>query len=606
MPGVERKISMEKKSPSQSGLRNPTALLACVLWSVGVFLTMVSFAAVPPSEMNKHARSLSLATNGWGIVDSPSTSNTQNNVLNGVTCTSASDCWVVGVYFAGTGPYQTLIEHWDGTSWTIAASPNTSGIQNNFLFGVACPSAASCWAVGDYFVGSYPSDHYTLIEHWDGTSWSIVPSPNPDVEQYLNSVTCTSGSDCWAVGFCVIGTSNTANFNQTLIEHWDGTSWTVVTSPNTATTQNNFLNGVTCTSASDCWAIGDYDVNGPNFHKTLIEHWDGRSWSLVTSPDNSPNQDNELLSVACTSASDCWTTGYYVAGSGVRQTLIEHWDGTSWTIAASPNTSGMQNNSFFGVACPSAASCWAVGQYYDGGVYQTLIDQWNGTSWTAVSSPNAGSTQNNYLSGVTCTSASHCWAVGYYYTGSIYQTLIEEYAATIPPMTSVVSRMTQGNAGTFDVDLPVAGNLGIECRSGGANGDYTIIFTFSNTLTSVGGASVTSETGSVRSSNIDSTDTHNYIVNLTGVTNAQVITVGLTNVTDSAGNFSSAVSASVGVLISDTNGDGFVNSADISQTKSQSGHAVTSTNFREDVNTDGFTNSADISLVKSKSGTALP
>jgi hypothetical protein len=95
-------------------------------------------------------------------------------------------------------------------------------------------------------------------------------------------------------------------------------------------------------------------------------------------------------------------------------------------------------------------------------------------------------------------------------------------------------------------------------------------------------------------------------VNLTGVTNAQVIKVSLTNVSDSAGDFSSAVSAPMGVLIGDTNADGFVNSADISQTKSQSGQAVTGFNFREDLNADGFLNSADISLVKSKSGTALP
>jgi hypothetical protein len=172
--------------------------------------------------------------------------------------------------------------------------------------------------------------------------------------------------------------------------------------------------------------------------------------------------------------------------------------------------------------------------------------------------------------------------------------------------TSVVSRKTHGTAGTFDINLPLTGSPGIECRSGGANGDYTLVFNFANTLAGVGAASVTNGTGSVASSHIDSTDAHNYFVNLTGVGNAQVVTVSLSNVTDSAGDFSSAVSASMGVLVGDTNGDGFVNSADISQTKSQSGTAVTSANFREDVNADGFINSADISLVKSKSGTALP
>jgi hypothetical protein len=110
------------------------------------------------------------------------------------------------------------------------------------------------------------------------------------------------------------------------------------------------------------------------------------------------------------------------------------------------------------------------------------------------------------------------------------------------PFNAVVSRKVHGSAGTFDVDLPLTGSPGIECRSGGANSDYTLVFTFANPLTSVSGANVTTGTGSVATANIDSNDAHNYIVNLTGVTNTQTITVSLTNVTDSAGNFSSALS----------------------------------------------------------------
>lgn len=170
---------------------------------------------------------------------------------------------------------------------------------------------------------------------------------------------------------------------------------------------------------------------------------------------------------------------------------------------------------------------------------------------------------------------------------------------------SVVSRKAHGSAGTFDLDLPLTGSPGIECRNGGANGDYTLVFSFSNPLTSVSGASITSGNGSVNSSAIGA-DPHQYVINLTGVTNAQVITVSLTNVNDSAGNGSPAVAGSMAILVGDTTADRFVNSADISQTKSQSGNLVTSSNFRQDVTIDGFLNSADISLVKSKSGTALP
>lgn len=174
-----------------------------------------------------------------------------------------------------------------------------------------------------------------------------------------------------------------------------------------------------------------------------------------------------------------------------------------------------------------------------------------------------------------------------------------------PPvsLSSVVSRKTHNAAGDFDVDLPLTGNPGIECRSGGASGDFTLVFTFPN-VTSVGGASVTSGAGSVSSSGSGS-DPHQYIVNLTGVTNAQTITVTLTNVSDSTGATSASLSVSMGVLLGDVTADRTVNSADVSLTKSKSGTAVSASNFREDTTVDGTINSADVSQVKSKSGTGL-
>ncbi len=164
-----------------------------------------------------------------------------------------------------------------------------------------------------------------------------------------------------------------------------------------------------------------------------------------------------------------------------------------------------------------------------------------------------------------------------------------------------VSRKTHGSGGTYDVDLANA----IECRSGGTNSDYKVILTFANPLTSVGGVNINGGTASIANSAIGS-DTHEYIVNLTGVANAQIVALRLTNVSDVTGNFSSAVDSSMRVLVGDTTGDGVVNSADIAQTKSQSGTALSNLNFREDVTVDGALNSGDISLVKSKSGTALP
>src|SRR5207302_643268 len=135
-------------------------------------------------------------------------------------------------------------------------------------------SAADCWAIGFYFNGTAPNNSQTLTEHWDGMSWSIVPSPNGGTQHNeLDGVTCTSASNCWAVG------SYGSGQNGTLIEHWNGTAWSIVSSPNIGTAQN-YLGSVTCTSASDCWAVGNYGSG-----RTLIQHWDGTWWSIVSSPN---------------------------------------------------------------------------------------------------------------------------------------------------------------------------------------------------------------------------------------------------------------------------------------------------------------------------------
>jgi hypothetical protein len=175
------------------------------------------------------------------------------------------------------------------------------------------------------------------------------------------------------------------------------------------------------------------------------------------------------------------------------------------------------------------------------------------------------------------------------------------------PMTAI-SRKTHGAAGNFDINLPFSGAVGIECRNvgalpGGATGDYQLVVTFAEPVT-LSSASVTSGTGTVPAGGASASG-NQITVNLTGVANAQYITVSLNDVADSQ-NDTVTVSSIMAVLIGDTNADGFVNSADITQTKSKSGTALTSSNFREDLNVDGLINSADITLVKSKSGTALP
>jgi hypothetical protein len=173
------------------------------------------------------------------------------------------------------------------------------------------------------------------------------------------------------------------------------------------------------------------------------------------------------------------------------------------------------------------------------------------------------------------------------------------------PLDAVVSRKLHGSAGSFDINLPVTGPQGIECRSGGANGDYTMIFTFADTLTGVGSARVSSGTGQVHDAAIG-TDTHQYVVNLTGVGNAQHLFVTLRGVGDSAGHYSDTISAPMAVLLGDVNASSRVDAADVSSVRQNTLQTITASNFRNDINESGRIDAADVSIARQQTLTSLP
>jgi hypothetical protein len=233
----------------------------------------------------------------------------------------------------------------------------------------------------------------------------------------------------------------------------------------------------------------------------------------------------------------------------------------------------------------------------------TLTVRWDGSAWALVASPNNTAGTANKLRGVACVSANTCWAVGEYDvpmgSTSTGQTLIEEYTLAVPPLINASSRKSHDTTGTFDVDLPIVGKRGVECRSGGANGNYSVLFTFVNDVANCGSA------GTAGGTVVAGPNSNQCTESLTGVANTQYVNVELDNVVDSQNNTGN-VAVSMGVLIGDTTANGVVNSSDISQTQSQSGQSLTSNNFREDVTANGLINSSDIALVQSKSGTGLP
>lgn len=164
---------------------------------------------------------------------------------------------------------------------------------------------------------------------------------------------------------------------------------------------------------------------------------------------------------------------------------------------------------------------------------------------------------------------------------------------------TAVSRKTHGAAGNFEIDLPLTGNAGVECRNGG--GDYTMVVTCNNMLVS-GNATVTSGTGTVAGS--PSFNGNKMTVELTAVTDAQTLTIMLTGVTDSSAQTLPDTPVTMKILIGDTNGNGAVNASDVSQTKSQSGSPVTAANFRTDVNVSGGITASDLAQVKANVGHA--
>ena len=184
-------------------------------------------------------------------------------------------------------------------------------------------------------------------------------------------------------------------------------------------------------------------------------------------------------------------------------------------------------------------------------------------------------------------------------------------AGAAPTVTSAVSRKTHGAAGAFNINLPLTGNVGVECRIGGATHGYTMVVTFANSVTVNGSpqAQVVSGSGTVGTggaSNGGAVTIAGAVVTipLTNITNAQRIMVKLSGVND--GVAMGDVIIPMGILLGDTSGNASVNASDITQTKIQSGQTITGSNFRTDVNVNGSINASDVSAVKIRSGTSLP
>jgi hypothetical protein len=308
--------------------------------------------------------------------------------LFSVSCKSATECKAVGFFFKKNSMGLPLLESWNGTKWA-PSEPRSLGGGSDVLAGVSCPTAKSCVAVGTL---ESPSSS-VIAEIWNGKTWALTrpPLPHGTREAFLGQVSCASPAFCTAVG----QSSTSSGATSPLVEVWNGKHWArtaVVAPPGSALDAS--LNGVSCTSARSCVAVGagasSKVPHGPN---GFTEVWNGTKWAAgkIAWPKGTAN--SWLVGVSCSSAKSCMTVGYIdINVNGVGNTgkaAAASWNGTTWTARAVPAPGKGKASLFNAVSCLSAASCVAAGQLspFKSTEGSGLAGFWNGNAWKLVTTP---------------------------------------------------------------------------------------------------------------------------------------------------------------------------------------------------------------------------
>jgi hypothetical protein len=356
------------------------------------------FAAYGGAESQASAASLSAASikplvAGWSIQENPATAGT----LSGVSCASATACMAVGS--------RGLTEEWNGTEWTVQATPNEGTLK-----AVSCSSATACIAVGNL-------EAQPLAESWNGTTWSVLTPPALPAgatHGYLVGVSCTSGTQCTATGE---SGGSEVGAGTALVERLAGTEWAIQETPSPAEARSSALWSVSCTSATECTAAGNYAAGAKDHFRTvpMAERWDGTSWALQTvpSPSGAPPGSifpaSQLFGLSCSSSTACNAVGKN-ENDAPNMNFAVGSDGTSWAVQTTPDPTG--ENRLLGVSCSSATACTATGATYEPTNRETLTlaEAWDGTAWSVQSTPTEGTFSE--LRAVSCTSETVCTAVG--------------------------------------------------------------------------------------------------------------------------------------------------------------------------------------------------
>jgi hypothetical protein len=359
---------------------------------------------------------------GWRIQPSPNPEGAAASNLTAVSCPGDGTCTAVGEFSDGSINH-TLALHWDGSEWTIQPTPDPKGVVFALLSSVSCAGPGECMAVGFSISSNY---HVRpLAERLSGSTWSIEATAKQSNASWaeLTGVSCVAPDDCRAVGGA-IGCGVDAQ-ERPLAEHWDGAAWTVERVPNPHAENGSALDAVACTSATACEAVGSYvfaDVD----EAVLAFGWDGSTWTEQDESDPVGSEVAEQHAISCAGLDACTATGSWTKIA--TMTLAERWDGGGWSIEQPRNPDGFDLASLSGVSCPETTACTSVGSWSpspnDSPEYP-LAERWNGGGWALQRAPSPPGATSAELSGVACSAPGACVAVGTAQVNGVFVTLVE-------------------------------------------------------------------------------------------------------------------------------------------------------------------------------------
>jgi hypothetical protein len=457
----------------------------CVAAVVAVFGT-VGWAAVAAATPGPGSQ---VAATSW-TTNSPPTVGTAS--YDGpVSCVSSVFC--ISAVAVETPTSTASVQQWNGSSWQTVTLPAPSGATLVVLESVSCTSTSFCVAVGAQEVNS---EGLPLLYVWNGSTWSASTTPTlPSTYDaaFLVSVSCTGPTWCMATGWA--DNSTTSN-TDTFAEQWNGSSWTIVSTPDITGHVDDEFNAVSCTGPTNCMAVGYNAATGTGLalpspgaqggagqlgfsgfpdpfasahaltHATsphiavtthvLAEQWNGTSWTVTDTVDPPGVTDPEFAGVSCAGAGFCMATGYdydETTGSSLLA-FTEVWSAASWSESALPAPTGIGDGALIGVSCISPTSCTSVGTDVNGASTETVITgSWNGSTWTLSTVPGTPGPLAVFF-GVSCLGGGDCVATGGVQNGS-----------SIVPLNGQASigrsgyRMTASDGGVFAYG-PSAPSLG--------------------------------------------------------------------------------------------------------------------------------------------------